>query len=1533
MRRLLPRLAYDRPVTVFMAFIAAMVVGLISWQRIPLQMMPDGFEPSFLWVWVSYPDGSPRETDEAIVKPVLAQLGTVPGIKHTESHAYSDYATFGIEFHQSTDMDEGYNSVVDRLERSMVDLPDDVERFGIWRYNPDDEPVMWAGVSFPDTVSDPYYLATQVVQPRIERIPGVAAMDVWGVYQRSLEIHYDREQLYSHGVDLGEVQRRLMADNFQSPAGRITDRGLIRHVRSLARFDSPEDIIRYPVKDGVALEDIADIGYIARRSLDINRVNGDDGAVMAIRKESSANTVEAAANVKQALADLSKDPRIQGAEFFVFFSQGDLITDSIQTLVNTGLAGGFFSIIVLYLFLREWRMTLLIAASIPFSLIITVAVLYFRGDSLNPIALMGLMLAVGMVVDNAIVVIETIYRRRADGAGVREAAIAGTAEVNLAIFLSTMTTVVVFLPIILMTNDATFSFFMGVLGLPVVFALVASLFVALLFAPVATRLIGNAEVKPDAAWLTWLIERYAGSLGWMLRHRWDAGAMVVAMFILTIALPVQQVDCTGDADSNINNFTIRFTVPKQATPSERNAIMNSFEAVVVDHRDEWGVRTFRSRLQGDSTRGRVYVYLDDSGVMPREDVMAEARKLLPDDIAGVTSRIGWEGGMGGPQNQIGLSVHGEDMETLDALGAEVVRRVEGMPGVMSASMDYLNDGADELRLVVDREAALRYGLSAATVGRTLAFAMRSNRLNPYWDGDREVRVISLFSLEDRSTLDDLLDFGLWSPKLQTIVPVRAVTAVEVARGPGAIHREDRRAGIGITVDLDKEVDGGAGYGLVEAALADMDLPRGYTWTKGDQWDEREADDAAMLWALLLSVVFVFLLMGVLFESFLLPMCIITSIPMAMMGAFWGLYISGTPMDLMAGIGMVILTGVIVNNGIVLIDLVTQLRAEGVPRNEALIQAGRRRLRPILMTALTTIMGLVPMALGDSGVIGIPSAPLGRTVMSGLIVGTLLTLMFVPYLYALLDDLRDAAGGWAHWIVRSRSTSGPKSDSAAGGVATVVSVVLAVMLMGATPAHAERPVTYNEAIGSAIAHNPTIAAQRFSVEAARGGLLSSRGMFDVSFTSDATWVRGRDKSFFQGLPYDSRSTFWNLGAGLQGTTATGTSYNAELGMNRNNATYLTQFVQDVETESLQDAYRAKLNFSVTQSLLEGHRLSYNLRNVTSAREGLAVAELTLEKTKQELMAQTAQAYWTWVYQVELEKTATDSVGVAKEALRIGELRRDRGDLAPVEVTRLEAALVQARSNHLDASLAARKAGDAVLLIMGDNPGQGVIPATKPGEVATVELDVAQQIDVALAQNLDLAIARANLLSSQRGHRDSKHALLPSLSATLASGVGAQSSLLVDNTDGSVLSEASAGDALGGLFSEDSFPDVTASATLSVPLGNRAARGDVNRTAADVSSKQVSLAELERRVRADVSAQVAQLDTAQQRVALADANVRLARETLAAEEALAEIGRAIQKDVLEARAEVDRTRAEAVKARTDYRQALTELQKLLGALQAP
>ena len=1005
-REWLPRLAVRRPVTVLMLFLACLVTGAISFMEIPLRMMPSGFEPPYMWVWVPYYGSTPSETDAQIVTPVTEQLATVPGLKELTSRARPDNAAFGLRFHQSSDMDEAYNEVADRMERAMAELPDEVESYGIWRFDPSDEPIVWAGASIDESVEDAEHLMTHIVQKHLERTPGVAKVEIWGTHPQYVFIDFDRDALSSHGVNLYELMGRLMSDNFQMASGRLEDRGEVRFVRSLARWDDIEQVRAIEVLPGVDLDDVARVTYRTELTTDLWHVDGKPAAGMGITKASSANTVETAAAIRATLAELEADPRLAGITFNIFFDQGELIEDGVDNLMGTATTGGAFAVVVLFLFLREPRMTLLIAASIPLSLIMTVSILYFTGGSLNLLSLMGLMIAVGMVVDNAIVVVETIYARRQDGEDEKEAAVKGTAEVGLAITLSTLTTMVVFLPLILMSEDAMFSFFMGALGFPVVFALGASLIVALVFTPLTTILMKGATIKEDPRWIRWMQDRYERGLRWLVGQRFDGALGIIGLIALTMAIPMQQVSCTDQADGNMNDFPVHFEVPAQFTYTQRKDTLASFEQVIEEHAEDWNIRVTRSWFRGTSTHGVINVYLkDEVDADRREEIRDEVLAAMP-ERAGVRVWSGSEGATGRGGNVHTLELVGEDTEVLRDLSSEAIRRLRSTPGVLSAELELEEeDGSDEIRLQVDREAVARSGLTAQGIGSTLAFAMRGRQLNDFHDGDRQVEVYSRFQLEDRQDLDTLLDFPIWSPTAQAQVPLRSVTDHTVARGFGTIRRTDRQTELDIKVELAEGIELMQGMALMKGAVQDMAMPRGYSFDFGSRMEDQMENDRARNMALLLSVCFVFIIMGILFESFLLPVSIITTIPMALLGVYWTLYVTDTPLDVMGGVGLVILIGVVVNNGIVLVDLVTQLRNEGMDRTEALVQAGRRRLRPILMTALTTIFGLLPMAVGTSTFIGIPYAPLARVVGGGIAAATVLTLFLVPYLYSCLDDLR------------------------------------------------------------------------------------------------------------------------------------------------------------------------------------------------------------------------------------------------------------------------------------------------------------------------------------------------------------------------------------------------------------------------------------------------------------------------------------------------------------------------------------------------
>lgn len=475
-------------------------------------------------------------------------------------------------------------------------------------------------------------------------------------------------------------------------------------------------------------------------------------------------------------------------------------------------------------------------------------------------------------------------------------------------------------------------------------------------------------------------------------------------------------------------------------------------------------------------------------------------------------------------------------------------------------------------------------------------------------------------------------------------------------------------------------------------------------------------------------------------------------------------------------------------------------------------------------------------------------------------------------------------------------------------------VLALGLLLPALARAERPITYAEAIDAAGRQAPSYVRGQLARDQAEAGVTIATSTFDPLFTANGTWYTRQDRDFFGGgLFVDSNSEGWSTRAGLTGQVGTGTSYDASYQLSRS----LSDFKSDLG-DGTNDTYRSVATLGVTQQLLEGSRLSYNLQQITVARKNLDAAELTAEGQRQQALADAASAYWAWVYAQRSTEISAEAVKVAEEALRVGDLRVKAGDLAPVERTRLEAALVQAQADLLFARGTERSAADTLLVLMGEMPGQDVLAATDPGAVSDLGIDVGKAREVALAQNPDLQAARVRVEAAKASLAAAKHARLPSLSATATVGMGG----FAQNGDVS--------DVVVDPWTANGLPTASISADLALPLRNRAANGQVASAAAELQLAELDVAELERGVAAQVELQVMNLESARRRVELADANLRLAEETLGAEEALARAGRSIQKDVLEARTAADRARAEAFKARTDYRTAVVELLRLQGQI---
>ena len=1013
----LVRLSLRRPVTITTTLLALLVLGGIAYTNIPVELIPSGFTPPFLYVEVPTLRSAPADVEDRVAIPIEERLATVRNVETMSTRIRSNRAAFFLELREGTDMDEAYNQVRDRVDRVLPTLDEGLERYFVWKYNPADEPIMWFAVSFDRSANASWWIENLVV-PKLDRVPGVSRVEVYGAPYRVVSVEVDDRQADAAGPGLVGLIERMQSDNFALSAGVVEEGGRRMPLRLMARYESLEELEELPIGNGLTLEDVSTVGVEDRAERAIYRVNQEPSVFLAVYKESTANTVEVGQAVRSTIDDdLRPDPRLEGFDYAFFFDQGEVIEGSIDHLEETALYGGLFAILILFYFLRRGSLTVLITLAIPASLLATIVVMYFAGRTLNVLSLTGLMLSVGMVVDNSIVVVESIQGRMLAGDPPRRAAYRGASEVALAIVVATLTTVVVFLPLMLMSGSETISFYLSQIGMPVCVGLIASLFVSLMLLPLAAAYWLKPSPPKKVRLVQWVQDTYERSLRYVVRRRFDATVVAIVVFA-SIFWVMPQVARTDSSEPNINDFRVFLTMPDEYSWAERVDILMDYEQVLWDSREELCIDNLLVRMGGQWGRPQLRAFLCDpsSRDIEREAIVERALEILPDH-PGVSNSLDWSSRGSSAADAFVVRVVGPDSSVLAGLAEEAARRLRSVDGVTSVRTEAGDEGDREMHFVVDRDKALRFGLSAWSVGGAIDFALRGRELDAFRSGEEELPILVQGDVAEVDEASELEELQLPSPIDDDIV-LRDVATRRMTTGYGSIDRENRRTILSITVlSMREDIEGLRAD--IDSVLEGVAWPRGYHPELAGRFDGMAADQAQQNTAVTLAIVCVFLLMGVLFESIVLPFSILLSIPFAFVGVYWALFLTGTPFDMMAGVGVIILIGIVVNNAIVLVDRIGELRREGMERTEAVALAGQQRLRPIVMTAMTTIFGLIPMALGTSSLIGIPYSPLGRAVIGGLLASTALTLFVVPLIYTMLDDARE-------WMLRAAVAVVPRA---------------------------------------------------------------------------------------------------------------------------------------------------------------------------------------------------------------------------------------------------------------------------------------------------------------------------------------------------------------------------------------------------------------------------------------------------------------------------------------------------------------------------
>ena len=1017
-------LSIRRPVTTIMLFVSLVAIGLIASFRLPLEAEPEATIP-FFFVSLPYPGSTPEEVERNILRPVEEALATMSGIKSMNSRATADGGQIQVEFSDwSRDIAIAASEARERIDAVRDQLPDDFRRYFVQRWSTSDREAISLRLSSQEDLTTRAELIERAIKQRLERLPGVARVEIEGVAAQELLVALDKDRLSAHGVALNELVQRLQSANFSVSAGQITEGDRRLRVQPRGELVDVQALRDLQVdKRGTRLSDIAEVGLQPQRMSYVRQMDGRPSVGVDIYKERAANLVDLSRAVRAELAVLEQDPAMRGIEVEVTDDQGQAVTGSLLALAEAGAIGLALSVLVLYAFLRHWPSTLMVTLAIPICFIMTLGFMYFMGITLNILSMMGLLLAVGMLVDNAVVVVESIYQEREkypDQPALTS--IIGTRHVAIALSAGTLCHCVVFLPMLFGEANIV-TIYLAQLAVTISVSLLASWLVAISLIPML-----SARMKTPPAVRSPLIsrlqQRYAGVLRWTLDHRGWAVAGILAISAASI-VPMTNTKSGGD-DSDPSEVNIFYQWKGAYSKEEMGKEVARVEAYVNANREKFRVQRVYSRYseQGWAST-RVFMDVEDAEV--GRQIQEELRKGLPQS-ARAKIGLGWPGGMGSDGQGIRFSLIGDSTQVLEELAADIVPMLGRNPSLRDVRVD-TGDANSELSVRVDRDRAAAFGFSAQEVGQYVSMALRGSSLRDFHRGDVEIPVNVRFAGSDHYGIEDLSSFMVRASS-GAEVPLLAMVDVGVNPAATSIQRLNRQTMLRIESGIAKDVSVEDARKAVEAALAGVVFPPGYGYTfSGMGFNVNIDGQQQMVNSIFIALILMFVIMAAVFESLLFPAAIMSCVVFSIFGVYWLFWITGTEMNIMAIIGILVLMGVVVNNGIVMIEHINNLRRRGMGRTDALVEGSRERLRPILMTMGTAILAMIPIALNTDTPDGMPPYhPMARAIAGGLAFSTVVSLLFLPTIYALLDDLRS---GTARLVRRARGVQ-PASPAAAAG---------------------------------------------------------------------------------------------------------------------------------------------------------------------------------------------------------------------------------------------------------------------------------------------------------------------------------------------------------------------------------------------------------------------------------------------------------------------------------------------------------------------
>ena len=1019
------QIAIKRGVTFFMIYLIAVGFGLFSLSQLNVDLYPKMDFP-VLAVITQYTGVGPFDMETVVTRPVEETVSSVENIKKVTSTSTQGLSLVMLEFEWGTDMNQAEIDVRNNLEYIKDALPDDISQPMVFAFDPSTQPILYLAVSSElHGQAELRRISEDDIEPRLERIPGVASAFTMGGMRREIEVLADPGRMRAHQVSIDQLIGALQMNNLQLPSGWIDNKQQEFTLQTAGEYNNIDQIENTNVsmtgESGVRIKDVASVvdGFAEQRSKVWN--NNKPAVMLMVQKQSDANTVtvarEVTKNLKRIQAELPRGVRLD-----TVIDLSTFITRSMSNLGNTAIQAIFLTFLVLLFFLRNIRSSLIVAVSIPISMVVTFAVMDQAGLTLNIISMAGLALAVGMLVDNSIVVIESIFRHREEGENPRDAAGNGANEVAMAITASTLTTLAVFVPVLFVPGLAGELF--NDMVVTIVFSLTISLLVALTLVPLLTsRFLALRERQHQkklfiaigdriGGWIIGLQNVYAKALKWSLDHRKTVifsslGLLLVSIFVVA--------NLGGEFLPNNDMGFISIAVDRSPGTSldAMETSMHQLNKIILDNTPEVenvysnfgqgeGIMAFfstRASSEGDITIRLKNLKDRKRSMFDIQDDLGEKFKNLPDVNARFEDR--GNAAMFGTGTDIMVEIYGHDLDVAEALARQIEGKMKNIKGIAHVETSF-KESAPELRVELDRQRIADLGLSSAQVGQTVSSSILGTVATKYRDGGDEYDIRVQLNKNSRNSKTDIENILLRTPSGKQI-PLRAVATVEYTKAPKEIVREDQERMVSVNITKDSKMDLSTLTGNVKKALRQVPVPNDFRVEIGGTAEEQQKSFMYLGLAFLVAILLTYMVMASQFESFLDPFVIMFTIPLSFIGVAMALVITGTDLSVMALIGMVMLVGIVVNNGIVLVDYINQLRERGRSLFDAIMEGGQIRMRPVLMTALTTILAMFPLSLGI-GESGQSWAPMARAVMGGLSVATVLTLIVVPVIYAMVEIL-------------------------------------------------------------------------------------------------------------------------------------------------------------------------------------------------------------------------------------------------------------------------------------------------------------------------------------------------------------------------------------------------------------------------------------------------------------------------------------------------------------------------------------------------